>query len=85
VRVIAEEIGLSDTTPPRLLKSHSFGFGYVSDPLPAHTVQRLEDLLEQGSAYLAYRRRNWTWGFQNRFSLAVVGIADTHTNIVGNI
>jgi hypothetical protein len=57
VRVLAEEIGVSDTTPPNLLKSYNFGFGLSGNPPPAHTVQRLEHLLDEPSAYLAYPRR----------------------------
>jgi hypothetical protein len=59
VRVIAEENGVSPTAPARLLKSYSFGFGSGSfgEPPPARTVQRLEDLLNEPSAYLAHPRR----------------------------
>src|SRR5262249_14922712 len=58
IRVIAEEIDAVGTTPPALLKSYSFGFGFaIGEPPPAHTVQRLEDLLNEPSAYLAYPRR----------------------------
>jgi hypothetical protein len=57
LRVIAEEIGVSDTTPPTLLKGYRFGFGEVGNPPPGRTVQRLEHLLDEPSAYLAYPRR----------------------------
>jgi hypothetical protein len=57
VRVLAEEIGVSDTNPPALLKSYRFGFSIVGDPSPARTVQRLEHLLNEPLAYLAYPRR----------------------------
>jgi hypothetical protein len=58
IRVMAEEIGVSDTTPPALLKSYRFGFGFaIGDPPPARTVPRLEDLLNEPSAYTAFPRR----------------------------
>jgi hypothetical protein len=57
VRVIAEEIDVSGTAPPTLLKSYSFGFGFTFGDPPSRTVQRLEDLLNEPSAYLAYPRR----------------------------
>jgi hypothetical protein len=56
VRVLAEEIAVSDTSPPALIKSYRFGFGIVGEPPPARTMQRLEDLLNERPAFVAYAR-----------------------------
>ena len=56
VVVFAKEIGLSDRTPPDLLKSYTFATG--ADPSPDHAVARLEDLLNEPSAFLASPQRS---------------------------
>ncbi len=58
IQLIPEEIGVSDEDPPRLLKSFRFGFGYaIGEPLPARTVARMEDLLDEPAAFTAFPRR----------------------------
>jgi len=58
VRVLAEEIGVSDQDPPSLLKSYRFCLGYVTgDQPPARTFERLEQLLNEPDAFTAFPRR----------------------------
>lgn len=58
IRVLAQEIRVSNETPPSLLKSYRLGFGFaIGDPPPAHTVDRFDHLLSEDAALTAFPRR----------------------------
>ena len=58
VMVLAKEIGVSNETPPKLLKSYRFGIGSATDNSPpTRTFDRLEQLLNEPEAYTAFPRR----------------------------